>query len=58
MSSSVPRTRSVRRDAKVVLLYRGAEVKAMAICTRHPFIQVFKVIIFRIFIQRFESNSS
>lgn len=30
-------------DSEGDFVIRGAVVKAMAICTRHPFIQIFKV---------------
>ena len=33
----------LRADAGHVVRKRGAVVKAMAICTPHPFIQIFKV---------------
>jgi hypothetical protein len=34
---------SSRTDVDYVVFERGAVVKAMAICTPHPFIQIFKV---------------
>lgn len=37
------RSHDLRADADRVVRERGAVVKAMAICTPHPFIQVFKV---------------
>jgi len=39
----LPQSCELYADAGHVVRKRGAVVKAMAICTPHPFIQVFKV---------------